>query len=391
MSSTPSWSDVAAELPDVLLYVDDTAVRELESARITFTDDDRAAIEDALASTETPVYLAIMPAAADTQEAEEAFASLGEATFLVVFGDGIIRGASTAFDGAGNLGRDLVNQARGDLRAGLVEFAETADQRAQSGESYTSGSPTTPTGDGTGGGGGLVALAILGAVGGGGFLIYRRNQRAKEKADLEQVRTALDEDITAYGEQLTTLDLDVQDTSAVPIEARRDYGLALDLYEKAKHGAQRAEKPSDLQPVTHSLAEGRWLLKTVDARMKGEPLPERRPPCFFDPRHGPSVEDVEWAPPRGVAREVPACAADAVRIKDGLDPDVRMVRAEDGERRPYWEAGPAYGAWAGGYYGGILPGLMWGTLLGSSMAGWGAGGAVDAGGGAFGGGDFGGF
>src|SRR5699024_9618671 len=109
----------------------------------------------------------------------------------------------------------------------------------------------------------------------------------------------------------------------------------------------------------HDLAEGRWLLNTVDARMKGEPLPERRPPCFFDPRHGPSVEDVPWAPAGGSTRDVPACAADAVRIKDGYDPDVRLVRADDGEQRPYWEAGPAYSAWAGGYYGGFLPGIMW--------------------------------
>src|SRR5699024_2805257 len=111
--------------------------------------------------------------------------------------------------------------------------------------------------------------------------------------------------------------------------------------------------------------------------------------CFFDPRHGPSVEDVPWAPAGGSTRDVPARAADAVRIKDGYDPDVRLVRADDGEQRPYWEAGPAYSAWAGGYYGGFLPGIMWGTMLGASMGGWGAGG-VDAGGGDFGGGDFGG-
>src|SRR3712207_7562347 len=48
--------------------------------------------------------------------------------------------------------------------------------------------------------------------------------------------------------------------------------------------------------------------------------------CFFDPRHGPSARDVEWAPPGGAPRLVPACAADAVRIEDGEDPDRKSTR-----------------------------------------------------------------
>jgi hypothetical protein len=62
----------------------------------------------------------------------------------------------------------------------------------------------------------------------------------------------------------------------VPIEARNEYGRALDLYENAKTFADRAEKPEDLKPVTHALEEGRWLLGCVSARVSGEPLPDRR-------------------------------------------------------------------------------------------------------------------
>jgi hypothetical protein len=40
----------------------------------------------------------------------------------------------------------------------------------------------------------------------------------------------------------------------------------------------------------------------------------------------------------------------------------------NGEVRPYWEAGPAYSAWAAGYYGGFLPAMLWGTMLGSTLA-----------------------
>jgi hypothetical protein len=111
-------------------------------------------------------------------------------------------------------------------------------------------------------------------------------------------------------------------------------------------------------------------------------------PCFFDPGHGPSVEDVEWAPVGGAPRTVPACAADAFRVRNGDDPETRMVPVGDGERRPYYDAGPAYGGWAGGYFGGLLPGMLIGTMLGSAMS---SPVYIDGGGGDGGGGDSGGF
>jgi hypothetical protein len=111
------------------------------------------------------------------------------------------------------------------------------------------------------------------------------------------------------------------------------------------------------------------------------------------------VTDVEWAPPGGQPREVPACAADAVRVQDGVDPDMRQV-AVNGQMVPYWQAGPAFAPWAGGFFGsGLLPGLFIGSLLGGGFGGFGypgdawagdAGGQGDFGGGDFGGGDFGG-
>ncbi|NHB85657.1 hypothetical protein G7085_16515 [Tessaracoccus sp. HDW20] len=48
-------------------------------------------------------------------------------------------------------------------------------------------------------------------------------------------------------------------------------------------------------------------------------------------------------------REVPACAADAQRVRTGNDPSIRMVYA--GQRQvPYWEDAQQ-SAWAQGYYG----------------------------------------
>ena len=102
------------------------------------------------------------------------------------------------------------------------------------------------------------------------------------------------------------------------------------------------------------------------AVLDGKPPPERRPPCFFDPRHGPSTEDVEWAPPGGTARPVPACAADALRVKEGFEPHGRQVTV-DGRPTDYWNAPRHYGPWAGGYFNGFGGGLLSTLLVGSAL------------------------
>src|SRR6185312_785273 len=73
----------------------------------------------------------------------------------------------------------------------------------------------------------------------------------------------------------------------------------------------------------------------------------------------------------GAPRPVPACAADMTRVSDGQLPQVREVETAYGPR-PYYNAGPAYAPWAGGYFGGsILPALMLGTVRGSMFDGGG--------------------
>ena len=142
-------------------------------------------------------------------------------------------------------------------------------------------------------------------------------------------------------------------------------------------------------------------MASARARLEGREPPERTPPCFFDPRHGPSAREVEWSPPWGEPRAVPACEADAQRVERGEDPDPREVTV-GGQRVPYWNAGPAYAPYMGGFFGGgLLPGIFLGSMLGGGMFGGGFGGwggeyggaggtSGDGGGGDFGGGDFGG-
>ncbi|MFD1661353.1 hypothetical protein ACFSL4_24905 [Streptomyces caeni] len=216
----------------------------------------------------------------------------------------------------------------------------------------------------------ITAGAVLLAAGVGTFALVRRGRRRREeeqRAALERLRVVVDEDITAFGEELDRLDFHPAEPGADEA-MRADYERALDAYEQAKSSMAAARRPEDVKAVTQALEDGRFSLALLAARREHRPLPERRPPCFFDPRHGPSVADATWTPAGGTPREVPVCAADRARLADGRDPLVREVDTDHG-RRPYWEAGPAYGPWAGGYFGGgILPGLLVGTLLGSMMA-----------------------
>ena len=99
--------------------------------------------------------------------------------------------------------------------------------------------------------------------------------------------------------------------------ANADYQRALDAYESAKTAADTITEPEHVKHVTEILEDGRYAMACVRARVAGEPLPTRRPPCFFDPRHGLSVEDVPYTPPGGAratyppARSTPSGSAPA--------------------------------------------------------------------------------
>jgi hypothetical protein len=184
------------------------------------------------------------------------------------------------------------------------------------------------------------------------YLRSRRTERLREAELYRLNRRLASEDITRFGEELVELHTETLATE-LDNPMREDYQQALDAYEEAKAALTGSSAAADVTQVAKRLEEGRWRHARVLARRDGRTLPERLPPCFFDPGHGPATTEVTWSPPHGVEREIPVCARDAQRLVAGEAPDVRMVRL--GNRHvPWYAAGPAYTPWATGWYGRML-------------------------------------
>ncbi|WP_326720472.1 hypothetical protein OHT59_14195 [Streptomyces sp. NBC_00243] len=365
--AAPAATDVAtvaAALRETPVYVDPAA-----SAELSTTEAD--ALTKKIKDADKPVFLTVLPADFPTQNL---FQNLRTSTgitglYAIRLGDQFDAKADSAVM-SGTAVKNLVTSVQNeDTNTQLNDFTDRAltNIGGAAPASWDSGSTE-------GGGVSTTALIAVGAVavagGAGAYTLVRRNKRRRaeeQRAALDKLRVVVDEDITAFGEELDRLDFHPAEAGADDA-MRADYERALDAYEQAKSSMAAAQHPEDVRPVTQALEDGRFSLAQLAARREGRPVPERRAPCFFDPRHGPSVADATWTPSGGATRQVPVCAADQARLADGADPAIREVDTEYG-RRPYWDAGPAYGPWAGGYFGGgLLPGLLVGTMLGSMMA-----------------------
>ena len=216
----------------------------------------------------------------------------------------------------------------------------------------------------------VVVVALLFVV------VGRRNKALKLQraaAELDPVKKLAFEDVTALGVELQDLDLELAG-KPLDVGANADYQRALDSYEAAKTAADAIARPEQVQDVTKILDDGRYAIACVQARVAGDAQPQRRPACFFDPRHGLSVADVTYAPMGGAERQVPACALDAERVRAGAEPDVRQVMVGT-KRVPYWEGGRAYQPYAAGYFGafGPMDWMFMGLLFGGGFDGLGDG------------------
>lgn len=388
------------------------------AAENALTDGQVSDLTAQVSASGVPMFIAVLPeSAAGGSSTNEVLTALHDEVglggiYAVVVGSQFRAGAT------GNANSDasaLATQALRENREGgayaiLSGFVGLVAQ--SNGAPATSGSSTSTPMSTT-----AVALIL-------GFLVFVaaviallivlgvRANRRKTAAQLAAVRTTIDADITTYGEQLGALDTNDPDMDDA---ARADLQRAFDGYDRAKSAVTAMRSANDAGSVTKELEDGRFALACAQARLDQRPLPERRPPCFVDPRHGPSVADVMWAPPGLTERDVPLCAACQTTVLGGGQPAGLEV-ATAGGRVPYYQAGREFGGYAGGYFNSFAPvmsAVLVGTVLssmwtmpgvtssGMDTAGFGGGGG-DSGGwdfggggggfgdGGFGGGDFGG-
>ncbi len=360
-----------------------------------------------------PVYIAILPNTAELEAGgspdgvlQAIHAGLGlKGTYAAVIGTHFRAGSDGILPQgvAGRLATEALAAHRGaGVTATLRDFIDRVAAERQGGSGGGGGQPS-------GGGGVVIALLIAAVV--ASLLFQAVRKRRRSQAELAEVKAAAHDDLVALADDVQKLE---QPAESNP-QAKQEYIQALDSYDKASGSYDRAKEPRQLEAVATALEEGRWHMSAAQALLDGHAPPERRPPCFFDPRHGPSTRDVEWAPPGGTPRKVPACEADALAVEAGAQPASREVMT-NGRTVPYWSAPPYFGPWAGGYFmpfggTGFLSGLFVGELLGGAYGGLGYGswggagtpggfgnwsdsggqGGGDFGGGmSFGGGDFGG-
>lgn len=403
--AAPDVSEAAAALRGgETVYVDPSAENPLTSG-------EAAALAAQADSTGVPMFIAVLPeSAAGGGTADETLSALNAevglaGVYAVVVGNQFRAGSTSG--SASDLATQAFRAQRDNgVAAVLTEFVTLTADRFGSGSSASTG---TGTESGIGGTVFLLVLVLGGAV--VVIVLVRRKRRVTAK-QLVAVRSTVDRDITEYGERLAAVDLADPDMDDA---ARADVQRALDDYDRARMSVAAMRRPQDAEAVTSALEDGRYALACAQARLDGQPLPERRPPCFIDPRHGPSVGDVLWAPPGLGERDVPMCAACRTTVETGGTPAAFDVETADGQRRPYYQAGPEYGAYAQGYYSpfaGVMGAVLMGTMLssmwhmpgfttssgvdtagmgGGGSGGWGGFGGGDfGGGGGFGGGDFGG-
>jgi hypothetical protein len=352
-----------------------------------------------LSGGDEPIYVAVLPQSAASAAGGSADEVLREVangvhrrgTYAVIVGRHFRAGSTDLPKGkAAQLVGEAVKAKAPNVPAMLSDFVSRVTDYRRGGSSSGGG--------GGGGGTSFWPIVVVVALAGGGILYVRSRRSRKQSAALAEVKETANDDLVALASDVSDLDDDVEAPTASP-QAKDHYRRALDHYSKANASFDRARRPEDMQAVTKQLADGRYEMESAKALLEGRPVPEKRPPCFFDPRHGTSVRDVWWTPPWGEAKQVPACARDAAAVERGEEPETRQVLV-GGRRTPFWNAPAYYGPWMGGYYGGfggggLLSGLLIGSLLGSAWSApvaYGGGYYGDGGGNAGGGdgGDFGG-
>ena len=215
-----------------------------------------------------PMYIAVLPAAAVREAggqpaqvvAELARTLRRDGTYATVAGGRFRAGSSVL--GRGEAARLATEAFRDSRQRGLAATLEDFVARvgeAQSGASSFDGGRGAPD---TGGGvpAGLLVLLGVGAGGAGLVALSRSHRRRRERADqVAELREAADDDLVALGDDVRSIDLDVEMPGADP-RAREALGRGLAAYERAERlwAPPRSRRTSRGSPRRSPAAARRW-------------------------------------------------------------------------------------------------------------------------------------
>jgi hypothetical protein len=365
----PAWAGryvdrAAAGLRRDRVYVDPAARKVLPAAKVR-------AIRGRVGRVEPPVLVAVLPAAA-LREAGGSADKLAQAIVAALRGGGTVAvdaggrvgaASSTLDPGVAGSTVHAANQAhRGDPAGAILDFVGRADTAA-SGDSFWRTVWDQPYVRPIALIVGLLLLIIL--VDLVVVSMFRRRSSGKNSG-FGDVQALAREDIVALGDDLRNLESGLDAENDQHPQAIRDYTRAHESFQQAVEAFERAQDPNDFAPVSTALESGRYYMTLARARFEGRELPQRRPPCFFDTRHGPSVDDVGWMPSGGPPRPVPACESCMWSIANGVEPPARQV-VVGGRRMAFYDAPPHFESWFAGYFGGAAAGLVDGFPLGRAL------------------------
>jgi hypothetical protein len=239
--------------------------------------------------------------------------------------------------GAADIATRVVDEHRADqnIFAALTDFVTDVQDQADPGPAGAS-APSHALRNV------LITVGAIAVVAALALFLIARPIRQRRQRELKDAKLAAQDDLIALSTGVTDHDADVAIRSNP--EAAEEQAAALAAYEQGTGALDAARRPRDMGAVSRAIAEGQYHLACAEALAADRPRPERRPSCFFDPRHGMSVRDAYWTPPDGgPGREVPVCPACAHKLEQGIEPEMRKVEA-DGGRMDYVNAGfaPAY-------------------------------------------------
>ena len=248
--------------------------------------------------------------------------------------------------------------------AALVTFAikytpVTTKPKPKPTTTTTSTATTTTTGSSKSSGGGLawwgyllIALAVVAVLAAVALLRGRSGGGRGHRGGglIDAARTLALARAQQLGRDLAESAMQVAERDDA--EIAQHHRRAADTVAEVRAELPGLDGPPAFRRANEVLDEAEWHLGVAIAHLEGTaepPHPEEGRParCFFDAEHGLATVEIALELPGIRTVKVGVCAADAVKLSRGQDPDVGVVTV--GRRTLPWAAAPTwFGGWGWG-------------------------------------------